>query len=211
MKKVILMILICGFLTGCVSIHDASIDDLVATTINSKFSLYNHVNRGFKYYLPRELVISKSDEYNEIIKSKYYDYYLYVDLVRYFNNDSEEYEVNDKIYYSVILNKDDKKGILNITELEDKEYLIKASFNYANIEVKVKEKDINEAVINALTILTSIDFNYDVVKNLLQDDKLSSKEEQVDVFKGDLSEDAYLDIEDEIYTDDENKDPDMIN
>ncbi len=211
MKKVILMILIVGFLTGCVSIHDASIDDLVATTINSKFALYNHVNRGFKYYLPRELVISKSDEYNEIIKSKYYDYYLYVDLVRYFNNDSEEYEVNDKLYYSVILSKDDKKGILNITESEDKEYLIEASFNYANIEVKVKEKDINEAVINALTILTSIDFNYDVVKNLLQDDKLSSKEEQVDVFKGDLSEDAYLDIEDEIYTDDENKDPDMIN
>ena len=211
MKKVILMISVVVFLTGCVSIRDASIDDLVDTTINSKYALYNHVNRGFKYYLPRELVISKSDEYNEIIKSKYYDYYLYVDLVRYFNNDSEEYEVNDKIYYSAILSKDDKKGILNITELKDKEYLIEASFNYANIEVKVKEKDINEAVINTLSILTSIDFNYDVVKNLLQDDKLSSKEEQVDVFKGDLSEDAYLDLEDEIYSDDDNKDPDMIN
>ncbi|MDE6292382.1 MAG: hypothetical protein K2L98_01735, partial [Bacilli bacterium] len=202
MKKVILMILVTVFLTGCVSIRDASIDDLVDTTINSKYALYNHVNRGFKYYLPRELTVSKSDEYNEIIKSKYYDYYLYVDLVRYFNKDSEEYQKKEDIYYSAILSQKDKKGIINITELNNQEFLINASFNYANIEVKVKEKDINTAVTNVLSILTSIEFNYDVVKNLLQDDKLSSKEEQVDVFKGDLSEDAYLDIEEEIYTDD---------
>lgn len=211
MKKVILSLLIVVFLTGCVSIQNASIDDLVDTTINSKYTLYNHVNRGFKYYLPRELSVSKSDKYNEIIKSKYYDYYLYVDLVRYFNKDSEDYQEKEGIFYSAILEGKDKKGILNITELDEKEYLIEASFNYANIEVKVKEKDINAAVTNTLSILTSIEFNYDVVKNLLQDDKLSSKEEQVDVFKGDLSEDAYLDIEEEIYTEEENKDPDMIN
>ncbi|MCX4365612.1 MAG: hypothetical protein OSJ70_07560 [Bacilli bacterium] len=211
MKKVILSLLIVVFLTGCVSIQNASIDELVDTTINSKYALYNHVNRGFKYYLPRELEVSKSDKYNEIIKSKYYDYYLYVDLVRYFNKDSEDYQEKEGIFYSTILSNKDKKGILNITELANQEYLIEASFNYANIEVKVKEKDINEAVTNALSILTSIEFNYDVVKNLLQDDKMNSKEEQVDVFKGDLSEDAYLDIEEEIYTDDENKDPDMIN
>lgn len=211
MKKVILSILIVVFLTGCVSIQNASIDDLVDTTINSKYTLYNHVNRGFKYYLPRELSVSKSDKYNEIIKSKYYDYYLYVDLVRYFNKDSEDYQEKEGIFYSAVLEGKDKKGILNITELDEKEYLIEASFNYANIEVKVKEKDINAAVTNTLSILTSIEFNYDVVKNLLQDDKLSSKEEQVDVFKGDLSEDAYLDIEEEIYTEEENKDPDMIN
>lgn len=211
MKKVILSLLIVVFLTGCVSIQNASIDELVDTTINSKYALYNHVNRGFKYYLPRELEVSKSDKYNEIIKSKYYDYYLYVDLVRYFNKDSEDYQEKEGIFYSTILSNKDKKGILNITELANQEYLIEASFNYANIEVKVKEKDINEAVTNALSILTSIEFNYDVVKNLLQDDKMNSKEEQVDVFKEDLSEDAYLDIEEEIYTDDENKDPDMIN
>lgn len=211
MKKVILSLLIVVFLTGCVSIQNASIDDLVDTTINSKYTLYNHVNRGFKYYLPRELSVSKSDKYNEIIKSKYYDYYLYVDLVRYFNKDSEDYQEKEGIFYSAVLEGKDKKGILNITELDEKEYLIEASFNYANIEVKVKEKDINAAVTNTLSILTSIEFNYDVVKNLLQDDKLSSKEEQVDVFKGDLSEDAYLDIEEEIYTEEENKDPDMIN
>lgn len=210
MKKVLLCLLGVFFLTGCVSINNASLDDLIGTTINSKYSLYNHVNRGFKYYLPRELTVSKSDEYNEIIKSKYYDYYLYVDLVRYFNKDKETYETKD-VYYSALLNKDDKSGIINITELGNEEYLIEASYNYANIEVKVKEKDINAAVTNTLSILTSIEFNYDVVKNLLQEDKLSSKDEQVDVFKGDLSEDAYLDLEEEIYEDEERSDPDMIN
>lgn len=210
MKKVLLCLLATIFLTGCVSINNASIDDLIGTTINSKYSLYNHVNRGFKYYLPRELTVSKSDEYNEIIKSKYYDYYLYVDLVRYFNKDKEDYETKD-VYYSALLNKDDKNGIINITALDNQEYLIEASYNYANIEVKVKEKDINAAVTNTLSILTSIEFNYDVVKNLLQEDKLSSKDEQVDVFKGDLSDDAYLDLEEEIYEDEERSDPDMIN
>ena len=113
MKKVILSLLIVVFLTGCVSIQNASIDELVDTTINSKYALYNHVNRGFKYYLPRELEVSKSDKYNEIIKSKYYDYYLYVDLVRYFNKDSEDYQEKEGIFYSTILsNKEDRKSVV---------------------------------------------------------------------------------------------------
>lgn len=210
MKKVILSLLVLVFMTGCVSINKTSIDELINTTINSKYKLYNHVNRGFKYYLPRELSVSESDEYNEIIKSKYYDYYLYVDLVRYYKKSEEKYSEKKDIYYSRLINNKDILGYLNITNTQDDKYLIEASYNYANIEVKVKKKDIKMAVTNVLTILTSIQYNYDVVKNLLADDKLNSIEEQVDVFEDDLTDDDYLDVVEEVYVEDD-KDPDVIN
>ena len=85
MKKIILALIIVLTMSGCVNINNTTIDELIEVTMNSKYNLFNHQNKGFKYYLPRELFIVSDDEYNEVIKSKHYDYYLYVDLVRYFN------------------------------------------------------------------------------------------------------------------------------
>ncbi len=211
MKKIILPLLILVLMSGCVRIDSASIDELIEVTMSSKYDLFNHQNKGFKYYLPRELFIVSDDEYNEVIKSKHYDYYLYVDLVRYFNKMEEVFTENSSLYYSKIFEYKERKGILNIASLENEEYLIKATYNYATIQVKVKENDINEAVVNIMVILSSIQYNNDVVKNLLEEERINSLDEQVNVFDNNLTDDDYLDFEEEYEDNNEEYNPDMIN
>lgn len=211
MKKTILILLVVLLTCGCVRINDASIDDLVTTTINSKYNLYNHVNRGYKYYLPRSLKSTVTNEYNEIIKSKYYDYYLYVDLVGYYNKKHVNYEENKKIYYSKLLNGKDKVGILNVTK-NDTEYLVQIMYNYAKIEVKCNYKDLNEVITNSLVILSSIQYVDDVITSLLNENDFTSAEEQVNIFEDNSGEVNTLEDFDDTYTgnEEDDYDPDVI-
>ncbi len=208
MKKIILALIIVLTMSGCVNINNTTIDELIEVTMNSKYNLFNHQNKGFKYYLPRELFIVSDDEYNEVIKSKHYDYYLYVDLVRYFNEMKEDFKEDSSLYYSKVFEYDNHKGIINIKQ-DDEEYLIKANYNYATIQVKVKKEDINSAVSNIMVILSSIQYNKDVVKNLLEEERINSVDEQVKVFDDELTEDDILDFEEEY--EEEEYNPDMIN
>ncbi len=211
MKKLILSFFILILLTGCVRIKTASIDEIVRTTINGKYALYNHVNRGYKYYLPRELSVSESEYRNEVLKSKYYDYYLYVDLVRYNKKIPEKVEKKSNLYYSQVFDRDGKLGALHIKEMDNDDYLISASYHYASIEVRVRKRDINQATANAMVILSSIQYNDRVIENLLKEDKLNSTEESVEVFDDDLKKEDYLDVGDNEEEDDDTYyDPDRI-
>lgn len=211
MKKTILILLVVLLTCGCVKINDASIDDLVSTTINSKYNLYNHVNRGYKYYLPRSLKSTVTNEYNEIIKSKYYDYYLYVDLVGYYNKKLINYVEDNSIYYSKLLSHGEKVGIINVTQ-KDTEYLVQIMYNYAKMEVKCEYKDLNEVITNSLVILSSIQYVDDVVTSLLNENEFTSAEEQVNIFKDNSGDANTLEDFDDTYTgnEEDDYDPDVI-
>lgn len=211
MKKLILSLFILILLTGCVCIESAGVDEIVKSALQSKYSLYNHVNRGYKYYLPRELTVSESEYRNEVLKSKYYDYYLYVDLVRYNKKVTEKVEEKNNLYYSKLFEHDGKVGALHIKEIESDDYLIFASYHYASIEVRVRKRDINSAVANIMVILSSIQYNDKVIENLLKEDKLNSTEESVDVFDDDLKREDYLDVGNHEEEDSSYYDPDIIN
>lgn len=209
-KKIILPICILLLTTGCVCIQNASLDEIVDNSINRKYDLYNHSSKGFKYYLPRELTSIKTDEYNEVIKSKYYDYYLYVDLISYYNKALIEYHEDENIFYSKLVENDDYTGIINVFE-EKENFLIKATYHYATIEVKCKKEDVNEVLDNVLTILTTIKYNDEIIENILGEDILASVEEQINVFKIESSETDTLSVDD-TYTgnEEEDYDPDVI-
>lgn len=212
MKKYlfIMIVIVTLFTTGCVKINDASIDTLVDETINSKYKLYNHVNSGYKYYLPRALKSTITDEFNEIIKSKYYDFYLYVDLVAYHNKKTSLYVEDEKLFYSKLIDKDDKSGIINIKD-NGNDYLIKIIYNYAKIEVKCKQKDLNEVVTESLVILSSITYIDDVIASNLNKNEFASAEEQVNIFDNTVVESNYLDEVDDTYKGNEDDyDPDVI-
>ena len=211
MKRYLFIVLVLLINCGCVRINNASIDDLVKTTINSKHKLFNHVNSGYKYYLPRTLKSVITDEYNEMIKSKYYDYYLYVDLVAYHNKKTSTYKVDEDLFFSKLIGNDEKKGILNIKQSGD-EYLVKAIYNYAKIEVKCNHDDLNEVVTNSLVILSSITYFDDVINNLLNKNEFASTEEQVNIFESDSGDQNYLDEIDDTYTgnEEEDYDPNVI-
>ncbi len=200
----------------CIPIASSSIEEITNTILSSKYALFNRVSGAYKYYLPREMKATITDEFNEILSSKYHDYYLYVDLVSYYNDVTVTYETDNTLYYSSLLYGEDETGLLNIEEVGVDEYIITMYYNYGRIEVKVNKSDINEAVTNSLVILSSIQYNDDIIENMMGDDILSSAEEQIDIFEEDKAESEYLDTleeEEDIYTgnEEEDYDPDVIN
>lgn len=210
MKKYLFIVMVLLLTSGCVSINDASIDTLASETLNSKYRLYNHINSGYKYYLPRTLNSTVTDEYNEIIKSKYYDYYLYVDLVAYHNKKMSLYVENNDIFYSKRIENGDKSGIIDIKSI-DSDYLVRIIYNYAKIEVKCSSKDLNEVVTNSLVILSSITYIDDVIASNLNKNEFASAEEQVNIFDNTTVDTNYLDEVDDTYTGNEDDyDPDVI-
>lgn len=188
MKKIILIISFLFLITGCTNINNMSYEDLT-----QKFALddikANTIRTGYKYYLPRNMQVVDSSLYNEAIEDKYNVYYLYVDVVSYFKKQDSEYKINDKAIYSTSINYDDKKGYLEINLIENNQYLVEIMYNYAKIEVIVDIKNCKQAVLSAITILKSIEYNDNVIANLQGDDILNFYEEEIDIFntKGNTS------------------------
>jgi hypothetical protein len=183
MKKILVLLVTLVLLTGCVAIQDVSVDTIINETMGTKYTnLYNHVGKGYKYYLPKTLISKTTDNNNEIIKSKKCDYYLYVDLISYHNKVDFEYKESTGVYFSKLIEKDDKKGVINIYENADDKFLVKIEFNYAYIEVITDKDNLNKTLANALIIVTSMQYNDDVIETLLEEGILTSIDETVDIF-----------------------------
>ena len=56
-------------------------------------------------------------------------------------------------------------------------------YNYAKIEAMVDEKSINEVVLNASYILSTVKFNNKVIKLMLNENYFTNKEEKYDIFE----------------------------
>ena len=183
MKKILVLLVTLVLLTGCVSIQNADIDTIINETISTKYNnLYNHVGKGYKYYLPKTLMSKTTDNNNEIIRSKKCDYYLYVDLISYHNKVDFQYKETTGIYLSKLIEKDGKKGVINIYESADDKFLVKIEFNYAYVEVITDKNNLNKTLANAIIIVTSMSYNDDIIEKLLEEGILSSIEETVDIF-----------------------------
>lgn len=186
MKKIgflILMIL----LTGCtiVRIDTSSVDTIVDVILSKNNDLYNRVGRGYKYYVPRGVTYIDTNETNDKLYSKGNYYYLYVDTISYYQKIELEYDKIDEAYYYRKLSKKEGfkyDGYLKITEKENL-YLIEFLYNYAKIETIVPKKDINDAVLNSAYILSTIQFNDDVIELMIDKEELENREEKYEVFK----------------------------
>ena len=67
MKKVGLMLLACLVLSGCtaVRIDTKDINNMVSVILSKDNKLYNHVGKGYKYYVPRGVTYIDTNEFNE--------------------------------------------------------------------------------------------------------------------------------------------------
>ena len=208
--KLIMLIMSVFVLSGCVNVKKDSIEDITNYVISNQRKMINHVNRGYKYYIPRGLSVSYKNELNEVIRSSKYEYYLYVDLVSYYNKTELTNEINENIYYSKHIKGED--GIINITQ-KDKKYLIQIEYNYARIEVLVNKADLKMAVSNALIMVSSIDYNDETIRAMLDEGVLSLNEKPVNVFKNNDENNRtdLLEIEDDNYYEEDYRDRDYIN
>ena len=215
MKKMfILSLFVCVLLCGCTPIEELSIDDIINNSTTRTMEVYNTYRKGYKYNLPAGLDTVDNSEYNEVIASSKYRYYLYIDAVSYHNKVIEKYDVSDKAYVSRAIDYVDKYGYLEINKLKDNKYLIEIMYNYAKIEVIVNGEDIKVVISNALNILTSVKFNDKILDYLLNEEVANFKEYEFDIFETVTTmESDYLEaVENDIYEEDEGvHDSDLIN
>ena len=193
MKKLLLILFFSLFLVGCTQLKDLSIDEIVNKVISSKNNLSNEYRTGYKYYAPRGIRIDDNKEYNEKLSDVKYKYYLYIDVVSYYNKVNLTFEENNRVYYSKSFEYNKKQGYLEIKVYSNNKYLIEMMYNYAKIEVIVDKEDIKTAVLNSITILSSIKYNQDIINNLMGENILEFNEVEVDIFKTKETDSDYLD------------------
>ena len=186
MKKIILTILLVLVLTGCsvVRIDTSSIDNILNVILTKDNTLFNQVGQGYKYYLPGGVTYIDSDDLNDILYCNGTYYYLYIDAISYHYNTNIKYKIDNSAYYSKIFSKKDgfkHSGYIEINEQGDL-YHLEFVYNYAKIETLVNEENLNNAVLNASYILSTIKYNKDIVELMLEDDYFTNKTGKYDDF-----------------------------
>ncbi|MBR3199113.1 MAG: hypothetical protein IKG27_03765 [Bacilli bacterium] len=182
-RNIIIIGVIILLLTGCtiVRIDTTSIDNIVKVITSKEGSLYNHVGRGYKYYVPRGVTYIDSNGSNDKLYSNGVYYYLYLDEVSYYYKKAVNYKENTSKFYSRKIENGKKIGYLEITKKKDL-YLVEFVYNYAKIEALVPEKKLNDTVLNSSYILSTIKYNSNIIKLSLEEDFLKNKEEKYNVF-----------------------------
>jgi len=181
MKKIFIFLLI--FVTGCsvVRIDTDSIDNIVSVVLSKNNTLYNQIGNGYKYYIPRGVSHIDTNELNETLYFNGNYYYLYVDIVSFLYQTEIDYDENDTSYYSKKINNDNGSGYLEINEIDNK-YYVEFVYNYAKIETIVNKDDLEDAILNASYILSTIKYNSNTIKLMLNDDYFTNKTGKYDEY-----------------------------
>lgn len=211
MRKILILICIIFLITGCTNVKNLSYGDAL-NTIATTASKPNTTRTGYKYFLPKGMQVVDSTLYNEVIEDELNSYYLYVDVVSYYQKKEKRYSYNKTAIFSEEINYDGKYGYLEINLTKNDKYLVEIMYNYAKIEVIVDKSDVNRSLLSAINILKSIEYNDEIIANLLGEDILNYSEEEYDIFNTKGSDNNYITI-DENYksTEEEIPDTDLIN
>jgi hypothetical protein len=173
-----LLIIICLFLlVGCSSknINTLSLNEIIDESLESKVSKPTINSKGFRYYLPSGFSLYKDNGFIHELHSKNKTYYLNVDVISYYyKNDLETTHELDDFEYIEFEDKD-KKGYLRITKNNDN-FFVELCYNYAIIEVEVKDSDLRYVVSRGMSILRSIEYNDLVIEKYITDGDIDTKE-----------------------------------
>ncbi len=191
MKKIVFLLCVL-LLTGCTieRVNYTNIDDLLDDVLTNEVSLSNSYFEGYKYYIPKGLRLVSKKGYNVRLISGKVKYYLFVDVIAYYNKVEAEFEPS-QAYYFKELNYNNKKGYIQITE-SNGQYFIEMLYNYAKIETIVEKKDLEKAIMNSCSILSSIQFNDKVIETLIGENALNYQETIFDIFGPHQDDDEYL-------------------
>lgn len=196
---IMLLLLVCG----CSNINNLSYNEIVSNSLNNKAKA-NTALKGYKIYLPLDMSLLNDENGNNVLYSFGDKYYLYVDLVSYYNKVSNNYKVNDdsNAIYSEILGND---GYVLVTQYNN-EYFIEVMYNYAKIEVI--SSNIKNAISRSLVVLNSISYNDNVIETLLGN-SIDYNEEKFELLGPSVNTENFLKYEEDYGTyEDDGKAPD---
>lgn len=193
MRKFVSLLIILFLITGCtvVRIDTTDIDNIVSVVLSKENTLYNHVGKGYKYYIPRGVTYIDTIEFNDKLYSDGNYYYLYIDAISYLYQRDFIYEKKEDSYFYKKIDIDGKIGYIDIKEVDGK-YLIDFMYNYAHIESLVDKEDISNVILNSSYILSTVKFNNDVIKIMLNEDYFKYKEEKFELFINDIESENFL-------------------
>lgn len=196
MKKMAILLL-SFLLVGCtaVRIETNNIDNILNVVLSKNNNLYNRIGKGYKYYIPRGVTYMDTNDLNDKLYSNGIYYYLYIDAISYYNNIKVNYKENKNLYYSKKI-EGKKQGYLEISK-EEKKYHVEFVYNYAKVEALVKKEQINDVILNASYILSTVKFNNNVIKLMLKEDYFTNKEEIYNKFQTKTKNNNFLEYKDE--------------
>ena len=193
MKKVISLALSLLVITGCSisKVNDDSFDNVINSILYKDTELFNVSFDGYKFYLPRSTTVEEKREYNLEIKDKKNTYYLYISPVEYYYKTKVNHTEDKNIFYSKNLNFKDNTGYIDITKIDNR-YFLEVVYNYAKIETYVSENNLNDALLNICSILSTIKFNDSVINYKLSNNGFDLATEEFSIFKSKKTDDNFL-------------------
>lgn len=169
----IVLVLICLFIfSGCTieNISNTDITKNVDLILNKKLKYSNTNAIGYQYYLPSYMSVIDVNDFNQELYYKGNIFYLYADVVSYYNKVENEYEEDKDAYISKKLNYGKKRGYLEVNE-DNNGYYIEMMYNYVKVEGYSNKYDLVDSISSIAYILSSVKYNDEVIKTLIGDNK----------------------------------------
>lgn len=165
MKKYLWIVFVLIALTGCSNINKMDYDSIINDVLKEEQHKDNAYMEGYKLYLPNHMTIIGDLKGNDILYSYGDKYYLYVDLISFYNKKQNKYNIVTNNYkYSKTINYNDLEGYVTVSNSKGG-YLVEVMYNYAKIEVVTK--NINRAIANSLLVLKNITYNYKIIDSMI--------------------------------------------
>lgn len=212
-RKIITLLLLILLTSACSSVSKMSVDNIISQALDSNMHNTNISRAGYRYYLPKGMRVVSHIGNNEIISVNKYSYYLYVDYVSYYYKAKNTYQMKTDVYYSKIMNSEDKSGYIEVKTTQNDKYYLEIMYNYAKIEVMVDKKDLNRTIAYAMSLLSSIEYQEVVLRSFMEEDVLATNEVEHNIFETADTESDYLQVLEtygQYEEKDESVDPDFI-
>lgn len=211
MKKIFILIGLLLLCTGCMRIDNTNNYNDVISVVVSNPKKANKTSIGYTYYLPLGVETVKDNDYNQRLRSDDIDMYLYVDIVSYYYKNTLNFDEasNSNAFYYQKINTPGKTGYVKIEREEDNKYFLKIVYNYAKIETYVSSSQINKILTNSMIILDSINYNDNLIKEIIENDNYGDKEKEYKIKKPENAVSKFSEYLSEYVQDEENQNIDL--
>ncbi len=180
-------------LTACsvVRIDTSSLNNIVDVVLSKHNTLYNADGQGYKYYIPCGVTHIDTDDLMQTLYYKGEYYYLYVDIVSYYYKTNIKFKKSDDAYFYKKIKNKNQEGYVEVTK-KDNLYYVNFYYNYARIESMVTKENLNNTILNASYILSTIQYDRHIIKTMLDDDYLKNKAGKYDLFTTDSKQETFV-------------------